>query len=158
MNDLFFLSEGGPYGDPIAEITEYKDGYLLKSYGPEDVCLAFDYISKEDGDELIKYKDNPSKAFDGCGSEEVFCHQDTRRLKEYFGYDDIIQAVVSVHGEEEADFMNKVAPKMNMYYFFNFMEEDLEKDFDNVEDLMNKIKEKPTFSEQCNAYDWYKHA
>ena len=38
------------------------------------------------------------------------------------------------------------------------MEEDLEKDFDNVDDLMNKIKEKHTFSEQCNVYDWYKHA
>lgn len=157
MSDLFFLSEGGPYGDPIVEITEYKDGYLLKSYGSEDVCLAFDYISKEDGDELIKYKDNPSKSFDDCGAEEVFRHKYTR-LKEYFGYNDIIQAVVSVHSDEEANFMNKVATKINMYNFYDYMEESLIADYgDEVDNFMKEIKAKSTFSEQCNVYDLYKH-
>lgn len=154
--DLFYLSQGSPYGDPIAEISEYKDGYLLKSYGPEEQCLAFDYISKEDGDELIKYKDSPDKAFDKCGAEEVFRHKYTR-LKEYFGYNDIIQAIVSAHGDDIAKFMNHVALKMNMNDFYDYMEEELEKDFDDVEDFINKIKEKPTFFEQCNMYDWYKH-
>jgi hypothetical protein len=157
MNDLFFLSAGGPYGDPIAEISEYKDGYLLKSYGPEGVCLAFDYISKEDGDELIKFKDNPSKAFGGCGAEEVFCHQYTR-LKEYQEYENIIQAIISVHGDEVAKFMNRVATKMNMYDFYDYMEESLIKDYGEVDNWIEEIKAKPTFFEQCNLYDYYKHA
>ena len=155
--DLFYLSKGSPYGDPIAEICEYKNGYLLKCFGPEEICLSFDYISKKDGDELIKYKDNPDKAFDECGAEEVFRHNYIR-LKEYTGYNDIIQAIVSIYGDDVAKFMNQAALKINMDDFFDFMEEDLEKDFDDVDDFMKEIKSKPTFFEQCNIYDWYKHA
>lgn len=117
--ELFYLSEGSYFGDPIAEITEYKEGYLLKSYSQEEPCLAFDYISKEDGDELIKHKDNPNKAFDGCGAEEIFRHKYIR-LKEIFDYDNIIQAILD--DKETCNFMEKVcANKTIREHFTDFM-------------------------------------
>lgn len=124
--ELFYLSEGSYFGDPIAEITEYKEGYLLKSYSPEEPCLAFDYISKEDGEELIKHKDNPNKAFDGCGVEEVFRHKYIR-LKEIFDYDDIIQAIID--DKEVCNFMEKVCSNKSGIrdsftdYMFNKLDE-----------------------------------
>ena len=36
--------------------------------------------------------------------------------------------------------------------------EELEKDYDNVDDFMKEIEAKPTFKEQCDLYDYYKHS
>lgn len=156
---MFYLSSGGPYGDPIAEITPYKEGYLLKSYGPEEQCLAFDYISKEDGDEIIKFKDNPNRAFGGCGVEEVFNHKYTR-LKEFIGFGSIIDAIVYNNDEEINKFMERIYKNMNTYHsdIYDYMYEELEKDYDNVDDFMKEIEAKPTFKEQCDLYDYYKHS
>ena len=156
--DLFYLSQGSPYGDPIAEISEYKDGYLLKCFGPEEICLSFDYITKENGLELINHLNNMDQAFEGCGGEEIYNIGEYTRLKEFFGYDNIIQAII--YDEEVQKFIEKVINKGYKKFFIDFMEDDLEKhNFDLDDEEMKFIyDDKLTLEQLCNKYDWYIHA
>lgn len=92
---FLFLTKGSYNGDTIAEIIRCKSGYLLKSYSIDDVpCIAFDYISFEDGEEIIKHKGNPEMAFDECGAEEVFRHK-YKRIKEHLGISAIVDAILT---------------------------------------------------------------
>ena len=155
MSDLIELSHNGPYGNPIAELSEYRDGYLIKCYNDEDIpCISFDYISKEDGDEILKYKDSPMKAFCGCGAEEIYANGSYTRLKEIFEFNDIISAILS--DKEIGDFMNKVAKEFNLKKLYQFMEESLEPVFedndDELDNVMKLILAQTLLSEQCAEY------
>lgn len=92
---FLYLTKGNYNGDTVAEIVKCKSGYLLKSFSTDDVpCIAFDYISSEDGNEIIKHRDNPDMAFDECGAEEVFRHN-YKRVKCYLGMDAILDAIIN---------------------------------------------------------------
>ena len=71
------------------------DGDFIYSYSEDDeFCIRIDEISEKDKAELLKYKDNPYKAFDECGLSEIFRVPDTINIFYSTEMPDIIYKIV----------------------------------------------------------------
>ena len=128
MGEIFIL-ESGYRGYVYGELSEYKEGYLLKSFGnEEDYCLRFDYITKEEGDEILKYLDDgelSNEAFNGCGANAIWNSKSAIEIEYLYGLDEIILAIIN---NEE---VNKFVDKLYSVDSFIEMIMDLAENYDN---------------------------
>ena len=145
----------------VAEFSETKDKnkFLLKTYdveaGTNTPCINFSIVLNHGKNEFFK----GSKAFNGCGAEELFNTDDITITKYAYEEDEIIKLISN--DKEVASFMDKVAKESNVSEITDYMIEKILENNEDADDLI-KFEERitnefentnKTLSEKCKYYN-----